>query len=189
MVYNQELTARHNKDLAMKSLSIVGLSILACVIYGIIHDQVTARLCVEYFTIFHAPIFGTDDPTVLGIGWGILATWWVGLFLGVPLAIVSRAGKLPKRSAGNLIRPMVVLMIVAGCIATAAGLVGLVAASNGWIWMVEPWASRIPSGSHVLFLVDLCAHNASYAVGFVGGLVMMALVWRSRLLEGKASTR
>jgi hypothetical protein len=25
-----------------------------------------ARLCVEYFTIFHAPIFGgTDDPTLL----------------------------------------------------------------------------------------------------------------------------
>jgi hypothetical protein len=39
----------------MKSLSIIGMSIVASVIYGI------ARLCVEYFTIFHAPIFGTED--------------------------------------------------------------------------------------------------------------------------------
>jgi len=31
----------------MKSLSIIGMSILACVIYGILHDQITARLCVE----------------------------------------------------------------------------------------------------------------------------------------------
>ena len=84
----------------MKSLSIIGMSIFACVIYGIVHDQITARLCVEYFTIFHAPIFGgTDDPTSLGFGWGILATWWVGLFLGV----VTRVGKLPKRSAAELI--------------------------------------------------------------------------------------
>ena len=172
----------------MKSLSIVGMSILACVIYGIVHDQITARLCIEYFTIFHAPIFGTDDPTMLGIGWGILATWWVGLFLGVPLAIVSRAGKLPKRSASDLMRPMIVLMVVAACFATAAGLVGFVAASNGLIWMVDPWASRVPPEKHVMFLTDLWAHNASYGAGFIGGLVMMAIVWRGRLLERRTSS-
>jgi hypothetical protein len=55
----------------MKSLGILSMSILACVLYGIVHDQITARLCVEYFTIFHAPIFGTDDPTLLGFGRGI----------------------------------------------------------------------------------------------------------------------
>lgn len=175
------------EDPNMKSLSIIGMSILACVIYGIIHDQITARLCVEYFTVFHAPLFGTDDPTLLGIGWGILATWWVGLFLGVPLAMVSRAGKLPKRSANDLIRPLAVLMFVAACVATTAGIVGFVAASNGWIWMVEPWASRVPAEKHILFLADLWAHNASYAAGFVGGLVMMAIIWRGRLLEGQAS--
>jgi hypothetical protein len=174
-------------DEIMKSLSIIGMSILACVIYGIIHDQITARLCVEYFTIFHAPIFGTNDPTLLGIGWGILATWWVGLFLGVPLAVVSRAGKLPKRSAADLTRPLATLMVIAACIATTAGVFGFVASSNGWIRMVEPWASRIPPEKHVLFLTDLWAHNASYGVGFVGGLVMMALVWRGRLLEGRES--
>ena len=156
--------------------------------YGIIHDQITARLYVEYFTIFHAPIFGTDDPTLLGIGWGILAIWWVGLFLGAPLAIVSRAGKLPRRSAAQLIRPVAVLVVVAACVATTAGLVGFIVASNGWVWMVEPWASRIPSEKHVLFLADHWARYASYAAGFVGGLVMMALIWRSRLLEVRASS-
>jgi len=173
----------------MKSLTIIGMSILACVIYGILHDQITARICVEYFTIFHAPIFGTNDPTLLGIGWGILATWWAGLFLGVPLAIVSRVGKLPKRSPAELIRPMATLMVVVAGVAAVAGIVGFVAASKGWVWVVEPWASRIPPEKHVLFLTDLWAHNASYAVGFVGGLVMMALIWRGRLLEGRASTR
>jgi len=168
----------------MKSLSIIGMSILACVIYGILHDQITARLCLEYFTIFHAPVFRTDDPTLLGIGWGILATWWVGLILGVPLAIVARGGKLPKRSPAELIRPMTTLMVVAASVATIAGIVGFIAASNGWIGMAEPWASRIPPERHVLFLTDLWAHNASYGVGFMGGLAMIALIWRGRLLEG-----
>jgi len=171
----------------MKSLSIIGMSILACVIYGILHDQITARLCVEYFTIFHAPVFGTDDPTLLGIGWGILAAWWVGLILGVPLAIVARGGKLPKRVPAELVRPMTTLMAVAASVATIAGIVGFIAASKGWIWMAEPWASRIPPERHVLFLTDLWAHNASYGVGFIGGLVIIALVWRGRLLEGRGA--
>jgi hypothetical protein len=35
----------------MQSLAIIGLSILAAVVYDIVHDQSTARICVEYFTI------------------------------------------------------------------------------------------------------------------------------------------
>lgn len=65
----------------MPFIRIVLLSILAAIGYGIIHDQVTARICVEYFTIGHPPIFHTDSPALLGVRWGILATWWVGLIL------------------------------------------------------------------------------------------------------------
>jgi hypothetical protein len=74
----------------MQWIAIVVLSILACVAYGIIHDQITARICVEYFTIGHPRIIPTDDPTALGIVWGIVATWWVGVIMGIPLATVSR---------------------------------------------------------------------------------------------------
>src|SRR3954451_19765307 len=63
----------------MQALAIVLLSILAAVLYGIVHDQVTARICVEYFTIGHPPVFDTESPTLLGLGWGVIATWWVGL--------------------------------------------------------------------------------------------------------------
>ena len=58
----------------MQFTKIVGMSIIAAVLYGIAHDQITARICVEYFTIGHPPIFGTDDATLLGLGWGIFAT-------------------------------------------------------------------------------------------------------------------
>jgi len=60
--------------------TIILLCVDAAILYGIFHDQVTARLCVEYFTIGHPNIFGTDNPTVLAIAWGI-CTWWVGFYL------------------------------------------------------------------------------------------------------------
>jgi len=49
----------------MEAAKIVLLSMASAITYGIIHDQVTARICVEYFTIGHPPIFGTEDPTLL----------------------------------------------------------------------------------------------------------------------------
>src|SRR5260370_36733472 len=106
----------------MQAIAILVISILAAVIYGVLHDQVTARICVEYFTVGHPPVFHTDDPTLLGIGWGIIATWWVGLLLGVPLAIVARAGSRPKRSARSLVRPIAILMGANAVCALIAGI-------------------------------------------------------------------
>jgi hypothetical protein len=164
----------------MESLKILLLAVAAAVLYGILHDQVTARICVEYFTIGHAPIFGTDDPTLLGLGWGVLATWWVGMLLGVPLVIVARAGSLPKRSARSLVRPIGWLMLSAAAGAVIAGLIGWIAASRGWVYLVGRFAEEVPAEQHVPFLIDGFAHTASYGVGFVGGLVVLAVVWYER---------
>ncbi len=76
----------------MHWLAIVVLSILACVTYGVIHDQITARICVEYFTIGHPQIIASESPTMLGFVWGVIATWWVGAILGVLLATAARIG-------------------------------------------------------------------------------------------------
>jgi hypothetical protein len=166
----------------MQWIAIVILSILACIAYGIIHDQITARICVEYFTIGHPRIIPTDDPTVLGIVWGIVATWWVGAILGVPLATCARIGSRPKMTARSLLGPMAFLFASSAGFALMAGLVGYVAASMGWVWLVGPIAEDVPPEKHAAFLVDLWAHSASYTGGFVGGIILMAWVWRSRRL-------
>src|SRR5262245_4206019 len=164
----------------MQFLAIVALCVSAAVTYGILHDQVTARVCVEYFTIGHPPIFDTDDPTLLGIGWGVLATWWVGALLGIMLAVAARAGSRPGRSAASLVRPVAwLLLLTAGC-AFLAGLVGWALASAGAVVLVGPLADDVPPEKHVAFLADLWAHSASYLAGCVGGLVVAARVWRSR---------
>jgi hypothetical protein len=80
----------------METVKIVLLCILSAIIFGILHDQVTARACVEYFTIGHPPIFDTDSPTLLAFGWGIIATWWVGLILGILATSVAPAWLLAE---------------------------------------------------------------------------------------------
>src|SRR5438105_3328307 len=40
----------------MESAKILLLSVATAVAYGIVQDQVTARVCVEYFTIGHPPV-------------------------------------------------------------------------------------------------------------------------------------
>jgi hypothetical protein len=172
----------------MQSLAIVALCIASAVVYGILHDQVTARVCVEYFTIGHPPVFDTDSPTLLGLGWGIIATWWAGLLLGIPLAIAARAGRRPKRSVRSLVRPIATLLLIMAVCALLAGIAGFILGSIEALVLVEPMASRVPHDRHVRFLAAGGAHLASYFVGFVGGIVVIARVWRSRGRRDAADT-
>lgn len=164
----------------MQSFRIVMMCVVAAVCYGIVHDQITARVCVEYFTVGHPPVFGTENPTLLGIGWGIIATWWVGLMLGVPLAVAARSGSRTKRSVGSLVRPVACLLAVMAACALVAGIAGWWLASSGAVILVGPIARQLPADRHVPFLADAWAHSASYLVGFVGGIVVIVRVWRSR---------
>jgi hypothetical protein len=179
------------KAIVMQWLAIIGLCVLACITYGIVHDQVTARICVEYFTIGHPQIVPTADPTILGIVWGIVATWWVGVLLGMPLAAASRLGSRPVRSAWSLVRPVANLLGCCAVLALLAGTTGHLLAANGAVWLTGSWSTAVPADRHVLFLTNLWAHNASYAGGFVGGIVLIVRVWRSRgqKLTSKASVR
>lgn len=166
----------------MHAILIFLLCVTSAVVYGVVHDQVTARVCVEYFTVGHRPVFATADPTLLGLGWGVIATWWVGALLGVPLALAATAGHRPKRTAGSLVRPVLILLLVMGGCALLAGVAGWVLARNGSVFLLEPLASRVPKDRHVRFLADLWAHSASYLVGFLGGITLIVLTWRSRRL-------
>ena len=103
-------------------LSIVCLCIGTAVVYGVCHDQITARVCIEYFSVFHStdvlpPGMNPRNPTQQGFFWGVFATWWMGLLIGVPLSIVARVGTARPLAARDLIRPVAVLL---GVMATFA---------------------------------------------------------------------
>src|SRR5688572_13526384 len=99
----------------MEAIKIVLFCVFTACCYGIAHDLVTARVCVEYFTVAHDPILNnTQSPILLGIGWGIIATWWVGAILGVLLACSARLGYPPYTTVRELARPVVILMFAVG---------------------------------------------------------------------------
>jgi hypothetical protein len=164
----------------IESLKICFVSILAAILYGIVHDQITARVCLQYFTIFHPPVFATQSPTLLAFGWGVIATWWMGAFLGVLLALACRAGSHPKLSARNVLKPIGKLLgLMAGC-ALLAGLLGFVLARRGVVVPPEWVSHNLPPTADARFMADWWAHGASYAVGFFGGIVLCILQYRRR---------
>ncbi len=164
----------------MQFLAIIGLSVLAAITYGIIHDQITARICVEYFTIGHARLIDSDSPTVLGFFWGTVATWWVGLPLGLGLAVAARAGHRPKLAASDLVRSLTRLLLIMFAIAVVAGAIGFITSRSGVFHLVEPFASKVPKDRHVAFLTCGWAHSASYLAGFFGGMTLWFRTWRKR---------
>ena len=164
----------------VESFKIILVCVAAAICYGVVHDQFTARICLEYFTVFHPPVFGTQSPTLLGVGWGILATWWVGAFLGMMLAIAARAGSRPKLTAAALLRPIGKLLLTMAVFATLSGFLGFVLAENKIVFPPDWVAARLPATSHSRFMADWWAHNASYLSGFFGGIVLCVLVFRKR---------
>jgi hypothetical protein len=171
----------------VQSLKIILLCMTSAIIYGICHDQVTARVCIEYFTVGHAPIFHTESPTLLAFCWGTAATWWVGLILGVLAALVSRAGSRPKLDAAHLIAPIACLLIVMAVASLLAGITGYQIAETSGLVLPEPFGPRIPEGHHHLFFADSLAHLAAYGVGLFGGLILCVRVLVLRRRTGRAA--
>ncbi len=164
----------------MQALTIIVGCVAAAVGCGVLHDLVTAHVCVEYFTVGHPPVFRTDDPVLLALGWGVIATWWVGLLLGVPLAIAARAGSWPPRAVRSLVRPVAALLAVAAVLALVAGMLGWTLAEYGVVRLIGRIADEVPADRHARFIADLWAHSTSYLAAFVGGVVVVMRTWRSR---------
>ena len=64
------------------------ISTLLAAFYGAIHDQVTFSISPEYFTVFKFDQFGflewgNQNPRMTTALIGVLATWWVGLYIGI----------------------------------------------------------------------------------------------------------
>jgi hypothetical protein len=103
--------------------------------FGIVMDQFSARLCPEYFTVLHNPIPRLNDPTLVGIVWGILGGTGGGVAFGYVVGVAATIGPRPQLTCKELIRPMLLAM---------AGISIAVALTGGIVW-------RNASGLHVQF--------------------------------------
>lgn len=109
----------------------------AACLYGIANDQITARICPEYFTQgFHKrnvrPIkktllgkaLSSQSPTTLGFSWGVYSTWWMGALMSLPIMTASRLGSESKLNWQQLVKPAATALAFMSASSAIAGLVG-----------------------------------------------------------------
>lgn len=171
----------------VEPLAIIAGCTFAAVAYGLAHDQITIRVCPEYFTITHPRIVASTSPTVIALAWGVAATWWMGAALGLLVAVAARAGSEPRVGAVRLARPVAAVLALSGGFALGTGLVGYVLARTGVLGLTGELAADIPREMHERWLAAWWTHLASYAVGGIGGLVLVVWTLRLRWQSGRGS--
>lgn len=154
---------------------------LASVTYGVVHNQFTARLSIEYFTIGHPQIVPSTSPTVVGLAWGVIATWWMGAGLGIVLTLCARLGsKRPRLGVADSKWPILIVLGVMAVSAIVSGSIGLTLAKSDGVVLIGRLAERVPEDRHDAFLGAMWAHVASYVTGALGGLVLALWIWNRR---------
>lgn len=149
----------------------------------------TAHVAVEYFTVAHPLVFPTESPFWLAFGWGVIATWWVGLSLGLLLAVCARVGRWPKQSFAELRKLIPILMAVSGVSAMLAGLIGLSLTFLSGPWTIGFWGDVIAPERQARFAFAAWAHSASYLTGALGGVLLAVRTFvKRRNLAQAAST-
>ena len=165
---------------------IVATGVFAGVVYGLVHDQITAHLCVEYFTVGHPRIVETESPLVLGLLWGVIATWWAGAILGALLGFAATLGPWPSVPPQQFHRPVLRLLGAMALGAAIMGLLGYVLAQKGQLYLL-PWLiTTIHPTDPAIYQAVWFAHNASYGLAALGALTLSAKTLVGRVRAARA---
>lgn len=175
---------------------IVLIAIFLGGIFGIIHDQLTYTISNEYYTKFKFIQFGVlqwcsgvnvgnlmhpeidiDQPRIGVSIVGFLATWWIGLFIGVFLAI---AGFVHRNGKEMLIATLRAFGLTMG-IAFLTGIIGLF--YGKWVLVPNPpnWFLPEHLEDKEAFIMVGSMHNFSYLGGLIGLILgIFYCIWQKR---------
>jgi len=163
----------------MRPVRIVIVCVIVAVVYGVIHDEITAHICVEYFTVAHPHLFPTQSPTILGIAWGITGTWWLGLLLGLVLARVATVDAgAPKLNARFLASRIALIVGITAFSALVSGVAVYYLAMNSHLVLPDP---NVSPEKHNAFYAVWAAHLASYFAAISTSLLVVLNVWSMRM--------
>ena len=175
---------------ALTILLIIGLSPIIGGIYGILHDQITYTISPEYYTKFKFYQFGLMDigneaifpnPRIEVSAVGFLATWWMGLPIGIILSLVG----LTIKDNNQMFRVVMRAVLLTVIVAFFTGLIGLiygkfVLADTGVDWSFPD--NLIDKKN---FIAVGSMHNFSYLGGLTGLIAGIIYIIRQRKLNVK----
>ena len=148
-------------------------------IYGIIHDQITYTLSPEYFNHYRFIQFGFADlgadinfeyPRLEVAKVGFIATWWVGVPIGIVLGLLGLIHKRDDRMFWVTLRAIGITLLIA----MITGLIGLIYGElfvdmHAISWYL-PQDLENPETYHAVGMM----HNMGYlggSLGLIGGIL------------------
>jgi hypothetical protein len=163
------------------------LLVVGCLLaglFGAVHNQISYTVSPDYFGAFKFDQFGIPEALRgrLGaslVGWH--ASWWMGIFLGVPVLLVALIFPGPK----GYLRHALIAFAVVLATGLAVGLGGLLVATctiteanASFFWVPE----RVTDP--VAFERAGMMHDSSYLGGALGILTAWAYLLVARLRLG-----
>ena len=153
-------------------------------LYGIIHDQVSYSISPEYFTKFKYQQFGLEPGrfgghrrTVAFVGF--LATWWMGIFIGILLGLtglIFSHYKIMRKAIIDGIKVTLVTAIFFALVGFLWGKYYLVKTGVDW-----PLPDGLVDKNHFIMVGSI--HNFSYLGGIAGILFAIIYMVRRRFFK------
>jgi len=161
-------------------LQTVLISTAAAILYGLIHDQITIRICPEYFTVWHPHVSNSENLTIVALIWGVIATWWMGAFLGMLLGACATVGHRPVPPFKFVARSIVLIMLSSAAAAILAGVICWQVRWDAPSSIMGPQIIELAPEARRRFSVDLAIHNASYNFAPIAAIIAGIAIWRYR---------
>lgn len=150
---------------------------LIVTVYAVLHDQYLVRIAPEHFTVYHPPLWGLHNPSLLAAAWAFQAATYPGFMLGVGCLLAARAGPWPRVGVRHVFTVVPLLV----------GLTEIIAASSGlWGWwrgqgLYPDWL--YPDG-RLSLLITQTIQLTCYAAGGLCSLGVVAYLlirrWRAQ---------
>lgn len=150
-------------------------------LYCLLHDQYLVRIAPEHFTVYHEPLWGIENHSLLAAAWAFRASIGPGLVLGLAAMFLARGGTRPKIAPGTLLKIVPWLILI-------TEICGLLA---GW-WS---WRNDRPLYPEAIYpdltrpiLTTQSIQLTCYAAGaLVSGIFLSWIVWHRRRLAQESA--
>ncbi|SFL06510.1 hypothetical protein SAMN04488518_1262 [Pseudovibrio ascidiaceicola] len=155
----------------MKLLLLPVLIAFACLlagIYGVIHNQVSYAVSPGYFHEFKFIRFGIDPTHHNRVGAsivGFMASWWMGVLIGLPIYLGALFVKGTRTFAYTFLN-------AASIVVTVTVILGIAALITSFFTLgpdtLPPWMNNREVTNPLAFARAGTMHNFSYIGGLVG---------------------